>query len=522
MTNRAILYLRSSKDRSDVSIDAQRRALHALATSRNLVVVDEFADAVESGKDDDRPAFQRLIHALKQPARAWEIVLALDTSRVARRRAIALIFEQECERRGVRVVYNNVPDVDPVTEMLLKSILQAMDEWHSLTSRQKGLAGMAENVRQGWRAGGRAPRGYRLVYHGTGAVRDGTPVMKSRLELDDDVAPQVAAYLRLRAQGIARGAAIGRLGLTWDTSSVHSLDWQALTYAGHTVWNMHAAEGSAEKRRPRAEWIIKRNTHPPMITDAEAEAVLAQMERSVAGRRVKAGGLLFSGVLVSPDGQAWHSDGCGFYKLGKGKKVAAARLDAALLGRIGDDLLDDGAVQRVLQALQGLEGEPVDGRTVEGMARRVAALTTQIGKVLDLASLMEDPAPVVRRVADLEHQRAELVKQLDEKRAARDRAAAGARITADQVRALLRRLFAEIAQPVTDGDRRAEARQALTDLVEKIELDPASLRYCVHYAVATSAGDKVASPTVVQLTPVRWQSQVYVVPTRRKKGAAAS
>jgi len=173
------------QDRSDVSIDAQRRALHDVAVARGLVVV---ADAVESGKDDDRPAFQRLLHDIKQPARAGDHVLALDTSRVARRRTIALLFEQECQRRGVRVIYRNVPDADPVTEMLLKSILQAMDEWHSLTSRQKGVAGMAENVRQGWRASGKAPRGYRLEYQATGAIRDGQPVLKSRLVIDDETA----------------------------------------------------------------------------------------------------------------------------------------------------------------------------------------------------------------------------------------------------------------------------------------------------------------------------------------------
>jgi hypothetical protein len=55
---------------SDVSIDAQRRALHELATARGLVVVDEFADAVESGKDDDRPGWQRLISRAEGAARA--------------------------------------------------------------------------------------------------------------------------------------------------------------------------------------------------------------------------------------------------------------------------------------------------------------------------------------------------------------------------------------------------------------------------------------------------------------------
>src|SRR5690606_9954092 len=134
-------------------------------------------------------------------------VLTLDTSRIARRRHLALIFEHECDKRGIQIIYRNVPDSDPITGMLLKSILQAMDEWHSLTSKAKGLAGMAENVRQGWRAGGRAPRGYQLEYHPTGAVRDGQHVLKSKL-VPDDEAETVAQYLKMRASGKPRGVAL--------------------------------------------------------------------------------------------------------------------------------------------------------------------------------------------------------------------------------------------------------------------------------------------------------------------------
>jgi hypothetical protein len=50
--NQTDLHLRSSKDRSDVSIEAQHRELTALAKPRGLVVADEFADAVESGRDE--------------------------------------------------------------------------------------------------------------------------------------------------------------------------------------------------------------------------------------------------------------------------------------------------------------------------------------------------------------------------------------------------------------------------------------------------------------------------------------
>lgn len=504
--NRAICYLRSSKDRSDVSIDAQRRDLHALALTKQLVVVDEFADAVESGKDDDRPAFQRLLHTLKQPTRGWDWVLVLDTSRVARRRLLAQMFEQDLKRRGVRLIYKNVPDTDPATEMLLKSVLQAMDEWHSLNSRQKGLAGMAENVRQGWRAGGRAPRGYSLEYHATGAVRDGAPVLKSTLVEDETTSGEVRAYLLLRAQGISRGVAIARLGLQWPPSSTHSMDWQALTYAGHTVWNMHAERESGksvggEKRRPRADWVIKRDTHKALISDAEAEAILAQQERAQQGRRVRDTPLLLTGLLVAPDNTSWHSDGCGHYRLGKGKKISATRLEQVVLEVVSASLCSDEAVRHMQRAIAGAAGgEPVDGRMLAGLEKRIATLTAQIGKTVDLAAQMDDPAPILRRVKDLEHQRSQLVDELNLKLAAQGQQRAAVVVDESQIRAALRRIVLKITECAADDDRRPAARQALAQAVERIELDPVSLTARVHFAVHT--GDNLASPRGPELSPV--------------------
>jgi len=133
---KAVLYLRSSKGRSDVSIDAQRRALHELAQAKGMVVVGEHSDAVESGKGEDRPGFQALLQELKSDKRTWSHILVLDTARIARRRTIAIIFEElECKKRNVKIVYKSLPEADPITEMLLKSILQAMDEWLSSKGR---------------------------------------------------------------------------------------------------------------------------------------------------------------------------------------------------------------------------------------------------------------------------------------------------------------------------------------------------------------------------------------------------
>lgn len=177
------LYLRSSKDRSAVSIDAQRRELAALAESRGWTITAEFADVVESGKTEFRAGFQSVLRAMKEPEtqRGWNALLVTDTSRLSRRRYVAQVFKHEAKKAGVEIVYSKVPETDPITTVILQAVFEAMDEVHSLISREKGLAGMAENVKQGYRAGGRAPRGYRLKEVQTGASREGVPIAKTLL-----------------------------------------------------------------------------------------------------------------------------------------------------------------------------------------------------------------------------------------------------------------------------------------------------------------------------------------------------
>ena len=110
----AALYLRSSKDRSDVSIAAQRHELEALARNRDLAILDTYEDVVESGASEDRPAFLELISALRNPRRGWSHLLVYDTSRIARRRHIAQAFKHEAKKRGVAILYAKLPaDLDP-------------------------------------------------------------------------------------------------------------------------------------------------------------------------------------------------------------------------------------------------------------------------------------------------------------------------------------------------------------------------------------------------------------------------
>ena len=180
-TKTAAIYLRSSKDRKDVSIDAQRRELRNLATSQGIIVVKEYSDVVESANDENRPGFQRLLSDLESSSRTWTTLLVVDTSRLSRRRYMAQVFKHEAKKRNIQILYSKLPESDPIADMVIVGVMEVFDELHSLMSKEKGLAGMAENVRQGYRAGGRAPKGYKLEKIPTGAMREGEAVTKSKL-----------------------------------------------------------------------------------------------------------------------------------------------------------------------------------------------------------------------------------------------------------------------------------------------------------------------------------------------------
>src|SRR3989338_2493720 len=381
-TRRCAFYLRSSKDRTDVSIDAQRRELQLLAKSRNLTIVEEFADAVESGKDATRPGFQNLIRQISNKSRHWSVVLMVDTSRLARNQYVAHSFMHECRKRGIEVVFAKTPELDGITGIILPAVLHAMDQVHSFMSREKGLAGMAENVRQGFRAGGRAPFGYQLEYIPTGAIREGEPVTKSKLVTDDN-APKIATYLKGRAQGLTSTHLAEKLGLDMARTSLNGIEWNALTYAGHTVWNVHNEKTDngykgGVKRRPRSEWLMQRDTHQALISDTEAEAILQKLESGrIKTYRTRATHLL-TGILSTADGSALHGDG-EYYRLGK-KSIKAARVDGAILGGVAVDLRSDSFCKALVKSARKAASRTDDGAELESAQKEIRSIYTKIQK----------------------------------------------------------------------------------------------------------------------------------------------
>lgn len=507
----AALYLRSSKDRSDVSIDAQRRRLMELAAERGYLVTQEYTDVVESAKSEFRPGFQTLLRDLASPARQWSILLMLDHSRLSRQQYVGPIFAYEAQRKGVKVDYAMVPDLDPITRVIMDSVLDAFSVIHSLMSKEKGLAGMSENVRRGFRAGGRAPRGYKLEHIDTGVIRDGESVNKSRLATSED-APLVARYLKARAEGTTRAAAIKQFDIPWTAASCVDLEWNALTYAGHTVWSVRAEKNAAggykggKKRKPRAEWMIQKDTHDALITTDEAERIIGQLEAGLIGQAVseaKAGNsaYLLTGLLKAPDGRDWIGDGRKHYRLKaigpvRGKWLRMQDVDDAVSARMMADIRSEEFVRRLADEARRANAALQDD-SAKPLRQQVAAINTQISKASDLAIQLEDPAPMLRKIAELETRRRLLVDEITRLEREQQAAAVLAQVTDKQVETALDALAKDFE--VLPKER---WKELIRSLVDRIELDPESLECRIHYRIAVEDRLCMASPRVGHSSPV--------------------
>ena len=498
---KAALYIRSSKDRHDVSPDAQRRELQNAAIERDLLVVQQYCDVVESAKSENRPAFQQLITDIRRSGRAWKVLLILDHSRLSRQPYVGHVFRYECARQGVEVIFCNLPELDPISKIVMDSMMDAFAVVHSIISKQKGLAGMAENVRQGFRAGGRAPRGYRLVHTGTGAMREGAAVTKSKLEPGDDAAI-VTRYLIGRAAGIPRAQLRRDLAIAWPDTTLIGMEWNALTYAGNTVWNVHNERTPGHgyvgkiKRKPRAEWQIQHGTHEALITDADAEALLSMLENSNMGKaisRAKSGlsDYLLTGILVTDTGGQWIGNGQRHYRLKSsaarsGRWVLMEDVDRAVVGKLVEDMRSREFVAALLRESRQAHAAP---DPTSDLRAEIVAINNQVARAMDLALQLDDPAPALRKVNELEAKRRAIADEME--RLERDYTVQQALqgVTEDQVAELICSLAEEI-----ETAERPRLKGVVRTLVERVTLNPETLECRVHYCIAVTDRLCMASP----------------------------
>jgi hypothetical protein len=275
-------------------------------------------------------------------------------------------------------------------------------------------------------------------------------------------------------------------------SSLIGMEWNALTYSGHTVWNVHAERLSGggykggAKRRPRAEWMIQHDTHEGLISTEQAETILSRLEKGRSRRYGTPADYLLSGLLEAPDGRAWHGSGDGHYRMGKGRRVAQEPLEQAIIAQISRDLICDSFVAELTREARKM-GTPPPDSSIKPLREQVAALTAKSSRLATLAAESDTPRPFLEQLKTIERQRETLQAELETLQADERSAEVLHAITEKEVRKLL----SGLADHLEHVDR-AALKQLVSGIMERIELNPSTMECRLHYRI--NAGEFVASP----------------------------
>ena len=514
----AAAYYRSSKDKAEIQIPAQRAETLEFGAANKIKIVEEFSDMEISGSLDEtsRPGLRKLLTALADPDRQWKMILALDTSRLSRDPMLALYVTHQAEKHGVTIKYIKMPiDGNTAFGETMLAVLRAFDRLHSRLSAEKGRGGLETNIEAGFRAGGRAPYGYKLKHH-EGGMRGGVVVTKSTLVIDHGPAAKVKAFLTLRAAGVARHEAAKRSKFAKATASLIGIERNALTYAGYTVWNMRKkvkpTRDDTRKRmawRPREEWqITEKPTHEALITREEAERILAAVDvmnpkpRTSHAREPEK--FILSGLLFTPSGAQWHGDDHdNAYRAGpRGRRISARYVEGEILWKLTSDFANPAFLAKTIgEARRMADGIEDDPGQLDAEIRKVEArLANTVGLAADSGS-----RALVEKVKELE---AEVAGLRRDKALWAERSALKARLTTLTEEDLRKTLLATAVRRRGDdldvewgwaglGNladlSHQELRHILTTLIERIVLDPATRQFDVHYRLPVT-GVQGASP----------------------------
>ena len=155
----AVIYARYSSDsQREASIEGQLRDCKDYAERNGITVVGTYIDRAYPAKTDDRPEFQRMIQ--DSARKIFDAVLVWKLDRFARNRYDAVYYKRQLEKNGVHLVSVMEPISDGPEGIMIESLLIGMAEYYSAELAIKVARGERENALKCKYNGGVVPLGY--------------------------------------------------------------------------------------------------------------------------------------------------------------------------------------------------------------------------------------------------------------------------------------------------------------------------------------------------------------------------
>lgn len=260
-----------------------------------------FEDAGYSGKNTDRPEFQRMLARIRK--REFTHLLVWKIDRISRNLLDFASLYKELKDLGVTFVSKN-EQFDTSTAMgeaMLKIILVFAELERNMTS-ERVTATMISRANSGQWNGGRVPYGY--TYDPIEHVFSINEAEAESVRFMFESYGKHQSITRLSHELNDRGSRT-RLGYEWTPTAVARLLKNGF-YCGDYIYNMRK-DGSRLKVKDQSEWVTVKDHHPAIITPEQYKLAISIMDRNQKLRltreqlanRVKHfhvfGGILFCG-----------------------------------------------------------------------------------------------------------------------------------------------------------------------------------------------------------------------------------
>lgn len=199
--SKAVIYARySSHGQQEQSIDGQLRDCYSYAAREGYLVVGEYIDRALTGRNDDRPDFQRMIADAAKKQFQYVIVWKLD--RFARNRFDSAVHKATLKKYGVRVISATENITDEPEGILLEGLMESLAEYYSANLSKHVKRGQRESILQGKVPGGVPPYGFKLVDKKLVADEQKAPIIRYIFEQYAKGVPKKRIMEELNARGV--------------------------------------------------------------------------------------------------------------------------------------------------------------------------------------------------------------------------------------------------------------------------------------------------------------------------------
>lgn len=150
------------------SIEGQLTVCRKYAKENNLNIVAEYCDEHITGRNDQRPKFQKMLNDIKTKG-GCKVVLVYALDRFGRNKAESAVNRLFLKKHGVTLVSatqktsKNVDGTTNLDGILLESVYEGLAEYYSEELSQKVKRGQNESFEKNKYLGGTVPLGYKIV-----------------------------------------------------------------------------------------------------------------------------------------------------------------------------------------------------------------------------------------------------------------------------------------------------------------------------------------------------------------------